>query len=213
MMDLTTTWWRRSPTRIRLLICVAAGVVGGLGVGLAAGWRYGLLAGWMLAAALFTVWSWLIISPMDTVQTRAHALREDPGRVATDITLLTGSAASLIAVALLLLHEGNQVIQATLSLASVAMSWTVIHTVFTVRYARLYYSAPAGGIEFNQPGWPKYSDFAYLSFTIGMTFQVSDTNLKKTEIRATALRHALLSYLFGAVILAATINLVAGLGK
>jgi uncharacterized membrane protein len=60
---------------------------------------------------------------------------------------------------------------------------------------------------------PRYADFAYLAFTIGMTFQVSDTDLKTTEIRATALRHALLSYLFGSVILAATINLIAGLAR
>jgi uncharacterized membrane protein len=66
-------------------------------------------------------------------------------------------------------------------------------------------------VDFNQDDPPRYADFAYLAFTIGMTFQVSDTDLKTTEIRATALRHALLSYLFGSVILAATINLIAGL--
>ena len=68
-------------------------------------------------------------------------------------------------------------------------------------------------MDFNQDDPPRYTDFAYLAFTIGMTFQVSDTNLKTSEIRATALRHALLSYLFGSVILAATINLVAGLAN
>lgn len=66
--------------------------------------------------------------------------------------------------------------------------------------------------NFNQNISPRYLDFAYLAFTLGMTFQVSDTDLETTAIRATALRHALLSYLFGAVILAATINLIAGLG-
>ena len=79
------------------------------------------------------------------------------------------------------------------------------------RYARLYHLGPNGGIDFNQHAPPRYSDFAYLAFTIGMTFQVSDTNLQTAEIRATALRHALLSYLLGAVILATTINLVSGL--
>ena len=67
------------------------------------------------------------------------------------------------------------------------------------------------GVDFNQDAPPRYTDFAYLGFTIGMTFQVSDTELTAPEVRVTALRHALLSYLFGAVILAATINLVAGL--
>jgi uncharacterized membrane protein len=86
-----------------------------------------------------------------------------------------------------------------------------VQTVFISHYARLYYSHPAGGIDFNQDARPRYSDFAYLAFTIGMTFQVSDTSLQTSAFRAVALRQALLSYLLGAVILATTINLVAGL--
>jgi uncharacterized membrane protein len=77
--------------------------------------------------------------------------------------------------------------------------------------ARLYYSHPAGGIDFNQQAPPRFSDFAYLAFTVGMTFQVSDTDLQTPTVRAAVLRQALLSYLLGAVILATTINLVAGL--
>jgi uncharacterized membrane protein len=93
------------------------------------------------------------------------------------------------------------------------LAWAAIHTVFTTRYARLYYRGTSGGIDFNEKEAPRYSDFAYLAFTIGMTYQVSDTDLKTKEIRATALRQALLSYLFGVVIIAAMINLIAGLGK
>ena len=76
-----------------------------------------------------------------------------------------------------------------------------------------YYVGPDGGVNFNQDAPPRYLDFAYLAFTIGMTFQVSDTDLQTGSIRATALRRALLSYLFGAVILATTINLFSGLGS
>ena len=94
-----------------------------------------------------------------------------------------------------------------------ALSWLLVHTVFTLRYALLYYTGRDGGIDFNQSAPPCYSDFAYLAFTLGMTFQVSDTDLKTPNIRRTALRQALLSYLFGAVILAATVNLIAGLGS
>jgi uncharacterized membrane protein len=69
-----------------------------------------------------------------------------------------------------------------------------------------------GGTDFNQRERPSYRDFAYLALTVGMTFQVSDTNLQTSQIRSTTLRHALLSFLFGAVILAAAISLIAGLG-
>ena len=81
------------------------------------------------------------------------------------------------------------------------------------RYARLYYLNGSSGIDFNQDEQPTYVDFAYLAFTIGMTYQVSDTDLKTRTIRATALRQALLSFVLGAVILATTINLVAGLSN
>lgn len=86
--------------------------------------------------------------------------------------------------------------------------------MFTLRYARLYYVNGSGGIDFNQgDDPPAYVDFAYLAFTIGMTYQVCDTDLKTRKIRATALRQALLSYVFGAMVLALTVNLVAGLSN
>jgi uncharacterized membrane protein len=102
-------------------------------------------------------------------------------------------------------------VHVALGIVSVLLSWAVVHTVFTARYARLYYTGPDGGIDFNQKAPPRYIDFAYVAFTVGMTFQVSDTNLTTHEMRGTVLRHAMLSYLFGAVIIAATINLIAGL--
>jgi uncharacterized membrane protein len=88
----------------------------------------------------------------------------------------------------------------------------MVHTIYTLRYADLYYTG-SGGIDFNQTDDPDYSDFAYLAFTIGMTYQVSDTNLQTKVIRHTALRHAMLSFVFGTAIIAMTINIVAGLGR
>ena len=78
---------------------------------------------------------------------------------------------------------------------------------------RLYYSGQAGGIDFNESSAPDSGDFAYLSLPIGMTFQVSDTNIESKQIRRTALRHAWLSFPLGAVIIATSINLVAGLAR
>ena len=90
---------------------------------------------------------------------------------------------------------------------------TVVHTVYALRYARAYYSAPVGGIAFNEDEPPNYVDFAYYSFTVGMTFQVADTNITLRSIRRTTLHHALLSYLFGSVLLGVVINVVAALLK
>jgi len=103
--------------------------------------------------------------------------------------------------------------RAGLAFVSVFVSWTIVHTVYTMRYARLYYSGTPGGIDFNGSGPPDYADFAYLAFTIGMTFQVSDTSISSREIRRAALRHAWLSFPLDAVIIATCVNLVAGLVK
>jgi uncharacterized membrane protein len=110
--------------------------------------------------------------------------------------------------------SGNlKYIDAGLALFWVFVSWTLVHTVFTLKYARLYYSGTPGGIDFNDSGPPDYAGFAYLSFTIGMTFQVSDTSIGSRKIRRTALRHAWLSFPLGAVIIATSINLVSGPAK
>ena len=90
------------------------------------------------------------------------------------------------------------------------VSWLAINVDFTLRYAHLFYSDPVGGVDFNGVDEPDYRDFAYLAFTIGMTYQVSDTNLLTSRFRRVLLSHALLSYLFGVVIIAAVINVSAG---
>lgn len=201
----------------RLIVSAVAGIVFGLVFTYLLTWRYGLLIGWMAAAGSYVVWMWATIRSMDAQSTAAHALREDPGRHAIDITVIIATVASLGAVAILLLGGSSggasTDISAALCVGSVAFSWTTLHTIFTGRYAWLYYARNEGGIDFNESDPPRYLDFAYLAFTVGMTFQVSDTDLKTKEIRATALQHALLSFFLGAVILATTINLVAGLAK
>jgi uncharacterized membrane protein len=201
--------------RVRLWSALALGVAIGVAVSVPGTWQYGLLLGWMSAAALFVAWTWFTIWPMNNRETAQHATRDDPGRASSDVIVVLAAVASLGAVGLLLggAGAGGKVAQAALSFGSVALAWSVVHTMFTVRYARLYYAGSDGGVDFNENDPPKYSDFAYLAFTIGMTFQVSDTDLVNKQIRATALAHALLSYLFGVVIIAAMINLVAGLSK
>jgi len=147
---------------------------------------------------------------MDAPTTQAHATADDPGRASSDVIVLV-AVASLAAVGVVLVKASSatgltQGLLAGLGVLSVALSWFAVHTLFMLRYAMLYYLDPVGGIDFNQDEKPVYTDFAYLAFTLGMTFQVSDTDLKTHTIRATALRHGLLSYLFGAVILATTVN-------
>jgi len=206
--------------RTRLIVSFAAGVVGAVASALAGAGKAAPLIGWDVVAAVFCTWVWLSVVPQDAPQTFAHAVRENPSRALADLVLLVAAVASLIAVAVavVLVEAGNakgsmKLWEIGLGVVSVAASWTLVHTVFTLKYARLYYTGTDGGISFNEDDPPRYTDFAYLAFTVGMTFQVSDTDVSDKDIRRTILRHMLLSYVFGAVIIAVTINLVAGLTK
>ncbi|MDT7708633.1 MAG: hypothetical protein QOG20_4240 [Pseudonocardiales bacterium] len=196
-------------TTLGLAVCAAAGVV--------EPWDVAALLGWDVAALALIGWVWIVISQFSADQTARHAVRDDPSVGWTDVVLLSASVASLAGVVIVFLRAGTSgaglVGRVALGVGSVVLSWALVHTLFTLRYARLYYSGTAGGVDFNQQEPPAYLDFAYLAFTIGMTFQVSDTELQSSVIRHTAFRHALLSYLLGTVIIASTINLVAGLTK
>ena len=204
---------------LRLVIVAAlVGVAAGLVVGLAYRPAVGPLVGWVVAGVIYIVVIWRKIWPLDAAATSTHVAFDDPSRPVADGVTLLAAVASLGAVAILIAQSQSstgslQRAEIGLGIGSVVVSWLLVHTLFTLRYARLYYSGDEGGVEFENHVRPPYSDFAYLSFTIGMTFQVSDTDLQSPEFRRLALRHALLSYLFGAVILAATINLVAGLAS
>jgi uncharacterized membrane protein len=203
-------------SRKRLAVAALAGVVAAVLVGLNGPFSLAALLGWDVAALMFSAWVWAIMIPADPETTATHATREDPGRGPSDAIVLAAAVASLVAVGYVLVRAGRTSggahdLLVGLGLLSVAISWFTLHTLFTLRYARLYYAGPDGGIQFNQAEPPRYLDFAYVAFTIGMTFQVSDTDLTDPGIRATALRQGLLAFLFVAIILAATINLVASL--
>jgi uncharacterized membrane protein len=203
---------------VKLLVSLVAGVAAATSALPWGAGRSAPLIGWDVLALTWTTWVWASTWPLDGPATARHAHRENPGRDLADLVLLAASLASLLAVGLVLFGAGGapgnlKYVRAGFALASVFVSWTLVHTVFALKYAQLYHSGPGGGIDFNQDEPPRYSDFAYLAFTIGMTFQVSDTSIGRTDIRRTALRQALLSYPLGAVVIAASINLVSGLAK
>ncbi|WP_442543785.1 DUF1345 domain-containing protein [Arthrobacter sp. KN11-1C] len=202
-------------TQVRLAVMAAGGLAVAVAVGFLGSWAYAPALGWAAASLIYLVWVWSVIGRLDAAETSAHALREDPGRFASDILVLGATMGSFGGVALILLEAapaegGTKAIIIGVALGSVALSWLLVHTLFTLRYATLYYLAK-DGVDFNKKNPPKYADFAYLSFTIGMTYQVSDTDLTTDAIRYAALRQALLSYVLGAIVLATAINLVAGL--
>lgn len=206
----------RDTVAVRMAVVVALGVAVALVVGNTVGWRFAV-AGWVVGAGVYVAWTQFILRGMNAEQTCRWVTREDATRWVADAVILSASIASLGGVGYVVAagsRSGGQAIAAAVvGILTVAASWFAVHTLFTVHYARLYYSGDPGGINFHDPEPPRFRDFAYLAYTVGMTYQVSDTEIGLTSIRSTVLRHALLSYLLGAVVLAVTINLVAGLGS
>ena len=208
---------RATLSSTQLLVATSAGTLVGVPLLILAPWQYAPLVGWDVAATVYMAWVWIVMWNRDAENTARMAVYADPTRAITDLLLLGAAAISLIAVAFVMARAPSApdsfgaIMVAVLGLVSVALSWAVVHTVFTLRYARLYYTGPDGGVDFHQDEPPKFSDFAYLSFTIGMTSQVSDTDLTSEQLRRTVLRHALLSYLFATGILAAAVNVVVSL--
>jgi uncharacterized membrane protein len=200
---------------VRVATMAVVGIVAGLGVGLTGRWMVAPDVGWAGVEAPRLPVVDIPVGRIPPDETGAHATREDGSRTASHILLTIALVASFGAVALLLLAAGTtsgatRTGTIALALGTVGLSWLLTHTLFALRYAALYYDE-RGGIDFNQRQAPSYGDFLYLAFTVGMAFQVSDTAVTSRRLRGAVLRHALLSYLAGAVVLATAINLVAGL--
>jgi uncharacterized membrane protein len=217
-----------APASMRVLAGTVTGAGAGLLTGLLTDWTYAASIGFDVAAGVFLVWTWVAVRRMNATETAMHATREDPTRRLTRLIVLAACVASLAGVGILLVEAANEhgaqrAWVAALGLVSVAVSWLVVHGLFTLHYAELYYggggdpdqpgSGRAGGIDFGLDTPPSYGDFAYLAFTVGMTYQLSDTPLTTHALRASVLRHALLSYLFGALIIGASVNFVVSLAS
>ncbi len=208
-------WFRGVSGRRRVAVVAHVGILGGLGAAVVLPVALASLLGWDLAAVAFVGWVWLAVGRLDPEQTRNVATLEDNSRVARSVAVVAASVASLLGAGVALaatqdLPRGQRVAVLAACAATVLLSWLVVQTEFALRYAHQYYSAPVGGLDFGEDR-PDYGDFAYLAFTIGMTFQISDTTITSRPIRRTVTRHALLAYLFGAIILAVMVNVIAGL--
>lgn len=195
----------------RLAVAVTLGAVVAVPLGLLEGVSLALLTGFAAAEALFVVVGWVVLWPMDAAATHDNARREDFRPVAEELLVVAAACGGLIGIVVLLLRGGSDTGHAAIALVDVFMAWAALHLMYASRYALLYYAAPPGGIDFNADEPPAYRDFLYFSYNLGMTYQVSDTGVSSSAIRAVVLRHCLLSYVFGTSILATAINLVVGL--
>jgi uncharacterized membrane protein len=209
--------WHATDMR-RAASVLSAGLVAALIMVWFVTWSLALVGGWDAAALTFLLATWPIILRAEGARAAELASREDDTKNTARALLVSASIASLLGAGYGLHLAGHHTGVLRLGLTSLAvltvvLSWTLVNTVYTLRYADEHHRSTHGGIEFGgqEPPMPSYRDFAYVAFTIGMTYQVSDTTLRDPLIRRSALGHAALSYLFGVVIVAGLVNLTAGL--
>ena len=199
-------------TAVLVVTMLALHFAGGLS------WRLSAFAAWNAGALTMLCLSWLIIARCGPAATRDRAAQEDPGRATVSALVLLTSGSSLISAVALVRRaralpgaEGDALV--ALCLANVLLCWSLTHTAYALRYAHLYYREDgegAGGVEFPGKAPPRYFDFAYFAFTIGMCFQVSDALVSSWQIRREVLVHAVLSFVYNTAIIAFVLNLVFG---
>jgi uncharacterized membrane protein len=205
-----------APAVRRLGVASVLGVAGGIAVSPFVPVEIVLIIGWDIICTAFLVATGHIITRADGPKTEMLARREDETRATATVLVLSACVISIAAVAVTLAMAGREDDRLKVLLIGVAtltlvLSWVVMNVVFTLRYADLYFRLGHPVIDFGDEEIPSYREFAYLAFTIGMTYQVSDTNLRHPQVRRTVLWQALLSYVFGVVIVASAINLIGGL--
>lgn len=179
---------------------------------------HSLLLAFDVAAASFllTTASMMMRSTTSSMRRRAQTQRE--GRWSVLVAGMTVSLATMGALGMEL-HSGKgaSLLQVILAASTIVLSWGFFNTLFALHYAHAYYdndilgTTPAG-LEFPGTEAPDYWDFMYFAFVLGMTFQVSDVQISSRALRRLALLHGLIAFFFNVVIIALTVNVIAGLG-
>lgn len=176
------------------------------------------LLGWCSGVTVYLVMAWLLALEFDARRTRERALSLDPPNAWFLFVMLLAIAASILAVALLLikgqeLHGLLRLMYVILGLVTLALSWFLIHTLYAFHYAHRYYQSavPERGLGFPADNAPDYFDFLYYAFVIGMTAQVADVQVRSREMRRVTLIHGILSFAFNMSLLALAINVLVSL--
>ncbi|HEX3383737.1 MAG TPA: DUF1345 domain-containing protein [Mucilaginibacter sp.] len=207
----------------RVMISLVAGVVTFLVVSPSLSLPSALLFAWMGFALIAIILMWITILSSHPREVQKIAKLQDSSRAMISAMVIIASVFSLLAVYFLLRsakgHSQNVNDHILLSITAVFVSWWLVHTIFTLRYAHMYYDTshddgtpkPGGGLDFPGNEHPDYMDFVYFAFVIGMTFQVSDVEISAKHIRRLAWLHGLISFIFNTTIVALGINVISGL--
>lgn len=176
-----------------------------------------IMLGWDFFCIVLISLHWYMFFNTSASETHLKARMQDESREEIFAIVLVSTFAGLLAVVLLLINKDIEALDLITAIAGMFLSWFLVHTTFSMRYAHLYYGdsdADKGkGLDFPGEDEPDFIDFAYFSFVLGMTFQVSDVEISSRQLRRLSLLHSLIAFVFNTVIVALTINALAGLSK
>jgi uncharacterized membrane protein len=224
MPSSTPRWlWKLDATH-RLLIALAGAIAAFLLLPSAFGLSTRILVAWDAGVGWLLLLTWSIIVTAHPRQIQHRAQTDDISRLIVGVLLISATSVSLFAIMFLLRETKNippaqEDLHVVLSILAVLGSWLVLHTVFCLHYAHQFYSPKhtdeqqesPGGLDFPGNQQPDYLDFAYFSFVIGMTAQVSDVEISSRTIRRIALFHGMLSFAFNTVVVALSVNIISQL--
>lgn len=205
---------RIAPPRFLLFgVLLLASAVPGIAL---LGWSVGWMAAFDLAASVFLIACVPLLRNADARSMRKSAARNDANRV----MLLGISAVAVLAVLAAVASElaGRASASAgdvALIVGTLVLAWLFGNSVYALHYAHIFYlrgdgGKDAGGIDFPGTDEPEYWDFVYFAFTLGMTFQTSDVEIRTVQLRKVATAHCLLAFVFNLGVLAFTVNVLGG---
>jgi uncharacterized membrane protein len=214
------TWIANLGAKRRVLIAIALGVVAYVALPRSVSWNTRVIVSWNAAALTDLALAWTIVGISDAKATREHALSQDTSGYVIFLFVLFAACASIVVIALVAgtikdLEAWSKAWRLTLTVIALTSSWLLIQTLFAFHYARRYYReekhspAQAGGLAFPGGADPDYTDFAYYSFVVGMTSQVSDVQVLSSKMRRLTLVHGVIAFFFNIAVLALSINIIA----
>ncbi len=214
----------RIDAHVRLMIAIAVSVIVFFCFRDSLTWPELALSCWIGCALTIIILNWIIMLTSHPREVKKIAKLQDSSRYFLFVFIITAAVVSLVAIVFLLksshgISAAAKNAHILLSISAVAVSWWLVHTVFTSRYAHMYYDTdtddgkilPGGGLQFPDTEDPDYLDFVYFAFVVGMTFQVSDVVITHRSIRRLCLVHSLISFIFNTLIVALSINVISGM--
>ena len=200
--------WRFSISAMIFVTLAIGAALAGINLALA------LLLAFDVATLIFLAVTTYMFITSHSISMRERARAQDEGYWGFLLSSALVSVVALVALAMELhASKGGGVVEIVLATCSLLLAWLFVNTIFAVHYAHEYYGdgdSKRSGLEFPGTKQPDYWDFVYFAFVIGMTFQVSDVQISERQIRRVALVHALIAFFFNVIVIALSVNIVAG---